>query len=382
MSGYELVRKQPQQDEAIEARVKKIGDTMTGALNFATGNGAKVTHNGESILHRYDNQTIIGTNQGGNIIFRPNGVNDNTKQVAIGANGDMSMNGTLYLQNTTDLSGTADNRPALIIGGTATGEHLEFDSNEIHAKSSGTTPSNLYINADGGVVQLGRNTLHVADNGLATVNQQDNTGGIRSMNGTKSVRMHVQNDEYAWVSTDTSKGLYTNQNLSVKGEIYAGSTYNQKVCHEGNWTEFARRIYPVGAIYMSTTNTNPSTIFGGTWEAWGSGRVPVGVNAADTDFNTPNKIGGNKTTSHNHGAGSLAANIGAYDNNVGSIGYQSTVRQGTSVTYNLGIRATMLDNNIANSRINHATTVSGTTANSNVSTVQPYVTCYMWRRTA
>ena len=68
-------------------------------------------------------------------------------------------------------------------------------------------------------------------------------------------------------------------------------------------------VYPVGAIYMSTSSTNPGSIFGGTWEAWGSGRVPIGVNASDTDFATVEKTGGAKSVnlahshtvnSHNH----------------------------------------------------------------------------------
>jgi hypothetical protein len=54
-------------------------------------------------------------------------------------------------------------------------------------------------------------------------------------------------------------------------------------------------IYPVGSIYMSVKNTNPSTYFGGTWVAWGTGRVPVGVNANDTNFATVEKTGGAST---------------------------------------------------------------------------------------
>ena len=45
-------------------------------------------------------------------------------------------------------------------------------------------------------------------------------------------------------------------------------------------------IYPVGSIYLSVNSVNPSTLFGGTWEAWGSGKVPVGVDTSDTDFDT------------------------------------------------------------------------------------------------
>jgi hypothetical protein len=45
---------------------------------------------------------------------------------------------------------------------------------------------------------------------------------------------------------------------------------------------------------MSVNNTDPGTLFGGTWEAWGAGRVPVGVNTSDTDFSTAGKTGGSK----------------------------------------------------------------------------------------
>ena len=55
-------------------------------------------------------------------------------------------------------------------------------------------------------------------------------------------------------------------------------------------------LYPVGSIYMSVNNINPGTYLSGTtWEAWGSGRVPVGVNANDTDFETVEQTGGEKT---------------------------------------------------------------------------------------
>lgn len=52
---------------------------------------------------------------------------------------------------------------------------------------------------------------------------------------------------------------------------------------------------PVGHIRMETTNVNPATYLGfGTWQYWGQGRVPVGVDASDNDFNTVEKTGGEK----------------------------------------------------------------------------------------
>lgn len=47
---------------------------------------------------------------------------------------------------------------------------------------------------------------------------------------------------------------------------------------------FADNLYPVGSIYMTTTLTTASQVseaLGGTWEAWGAGRVPVGVGVVD-----------------------------------------------------------------------------------------------------
>lgn len=52
-------------------------------------------------------------------------------------------------------------------------------------------------------------------------------------------------------------------------------------------------MHPVGSIYMTTIETNPSEIFGfGTWELWGAGRVPVGVDTTQSEFNTIEKTGG------------------------------------------------------------------------------------------
>ena len=60
--------------------------------------------------------------------------------------------------------------------------------------------------------------------------------------------------------------------------------------------------HPVGEIYLSTDSRNPGTLYGGTWEAWGSGRVPIGVNASDSDFSAAEKTGGAKTVNlaHSH----------------------------------------------------------------------------------
>lgn len=73
-----------------------------------------------------------------------------------------TVTGTLILSRTTDASGTANNKPALIVGGTDTQAHIEIDANEIMAKASGTATAELWLNTDGGRVRTGSGGIGTA----------------------------------------------------------------------------------------------------------------------------------------------------------------------------------------------------------------------------
>lgn len=63
--------------------------------------------------------------------------------------------------------------------------------------------------------------------------------------------------------------------------------------------------FPVGSVFVSVVSTNPADLLGyGTWSAIGAGRVPVGLDSGDTDFDTEKETGGAKTVAS---AGSNAA---------------------------------------------------------------------------
>lgn len=152
--------------------------------------------------------------------------------------------------------------------------------------------------------------------------------------------------------------------LDAAGDIYAGG----KVVSGGleiTKTALLNLFYPVGAIYQSTNNTNPSTLMGGTWGRFGNGRVLVGVDENDSDFNTPNKTGGEKShtltiaeiPSHTHGQNVTA-------NNTGSAIRRDFDSDGSAGIYPQGVQT-------------EAT--GGGQAHNNL---QPYITVYMWRRTA
>lgn len=138
-------------------------------------------------------------------------------------------------------------------------------------------------------------------------------------------------------------------------------------------TDLTKRLFllmhRVGDIIFSTSDENPSTIYGGTWVAWGKGQVPVGVDTSDSDFNTVEKTGGEKehtltvdeTPSHKHdiyGGNTTTTNILTSSNNNGWItllGGMDYKNDGTM------------------------TTVGNDEPHNNL---QPYITCYMWKRTA
>ena len=132
-------------------------------------------------------------------------------------------------------------------------------------------------------------------------------------------------------------------------------------------------IFPVGAVYISVTSTNPSTYFGGTWVQFGQGKTLVGVNTSDEDFNTVEKTGGTKRRP-------LAARIGAFDSDIGKIGYAAMGNpSGGGFTY--GIAGSSFKD-ISGNRVNHNTIVVDNIDGKDPSIVQPYVTVYFWKRTA
>ena len=114
-----------------------------------------------------------------------------TDSVYVKKAGD-TMTGTLILSKTTDASGTADNKPALIVGGVSTGAHIEIDNNEILAKSNGTTPTTLYLQDTTGTVNV------------------SGSGGLQVFNGSLDAASHII------VSTKTAGNAYNQSGSAIQ----------------------------------------------------------------------------------------------------------------------------------------------------------------------
>jgi len=125
--------------------------------------------------------------------------------------------------------------------------------------------------------------------------------------------------------------------------------------------------FAIGGIYISVDPANPVLLLGyGTWTAFGVGRTLVGVDTGQVEFDTVEETGGSKThtlsisemPNHNHPADD-------YSNGV----YFS----GGSTTTNTPSPSSSTNN------VKGIAPQGGGVAHNNL---QPYITCYFWKRTA
>lgn len=142
-------------------------------------------------------------------------------------------------------------------------------------------------------------------------------------------------------------------------------------------------LHPVGSIYINATNsTNPATLLGfGTWTAFGAGRVPVGFDSTNTLFDAAEETGGSAdaiTVSHTHTATTTATDSGHTHGYTAPASYsQATASGGGTAAGSASLTTSSGQANITASTTIASTGSSGTNAN-----YQPYITVYMWKRTA
>ena len=118
-------------------------------------------------------------------------------------------------------------------------------------------------------------------------------------------------------------------------------------------------VYPVGSIYTTVSTTAPATLLGmGTWAAFGAGRVPVGIDAGQAEFDAIEETGGAKT--HTLSEAELPAHT-----------HTVPYRGAGGSTY-------VLESAVTGGNTTTGSTGSGTAHNN----LQPYIVVYMWKRTA
>ena len=116
---------------------------------------------------------------------------------------DAWFSGTVTIAKNTDASGTANNKPALIVGGLSTEAHLEMDNNELMAKKNGTTVVDLYLNSEGGLVHIGSGGLQADGSDIIALSTNADFRAIKATNSKGSVGIYAGNNRGLY---DFSKG--------------------------------------------------------------------------------------------------------------------------------------------------------------------------------
>lgn len=234
--------------------------------------------------------------------------------------------------------------------------------------------SGRVVNAKGGTWIKGRDNVAAYNAKTGSTSSFDPVCGVKTQNGAwciGSLKSDANDQLYLSYTTDSNYSSNTNQsqNYTIKPD----GTTTLKMSLD--------KIYPVGSIYMSATLDTAAKVqnaLGGTWAAWGAGRVPVGVDTSDDNFNTVGKTGGSNT--HTHGArGSLRADIWLnWQNNYNELVMKKSDNgafTGTRYTNTTGSSYVDGSRSVPNSVMVEGTTGSG-------SSLQKYITVYMYKRTA
>ena len=194
--------------------------------------------------------------------------------------------------------------------------------------------------------------------------------------------------------TSSAPGTYTS--TSDKGKTYTSRPTNTSVLYCIKYKTYSNIItiddkYPVGSIYISVDSANPSTLFGGTWEAFGQGRMLIG-SGTGTDDNSVSQtfaggsVGGEykhtlteeEMPKHTHRGFYWWNNsqpfqpVNGMSLNTGTETPYNLTHTGTASSSKGGVNA--LYTGLAGGDNN------GNTTSHNI--VSPYVTVYMWKRTA
>ena len=180
--------------------------------------------------------------------------------------------------------------------------------------------------------------------------------------------------------------------LATKNELNSlNNNLSNQISDARNFQITLDDVYPVGSVYITTTEDTVAKVqtkFGGTWQVFGSGRTLVGVNTSDSDFNTVEKESGEKN--HILIGNELPVTNGSF------IISDAVARLNTTADLVSGATGIVSFND----RYSNGTVPSGSTTfatnpgtkkavvnisfgnNQPHNNLQPYITVYMYKRTA
>ncbi|NJE28926.1 hypothetical protein E0L01_09095 [Megamonas funiformis] len=215
---------------------------------------------------------------------------------------------------------------------------------------------------------------------LLVFNNQYN--GSSGVSGTYLVQIALPTDGRMWTRQRVNTGAWTSWN---------------KLANTTDCTDTLKKVYPVGSIYMSTVSTNPATLFGfGTWEAMPAGRVLLAqgksswgttYNAGSTGGEATHQLTVGELPSHNHTATISTTNLTGWFTNNGNSDtansdgtiFKASKRTGQGSSSGGAADGGKFTFNGAHA---HTITINNSGSNQSHNNIQPYISVYMWKRSA
>ena len=193
-------------------------------------------------------------------------------------------------------------------------------------------------------------------------------GPVTSVNGMDGVVV-LDKDDIGLNNVDNTNDV--GKPLSVPQKTYVDDEIADAVA------AVLLAAHPVGSIYISTVDTNPSALFGGTWVAFAEGRTLIGVDEGETEFDTVEETGGEKTVTltdanlppHNHTMNHTHQSNSDATDGGSTLAFRRS-SNGDPATGG-GMVATFTGN-----------TGNGPGTSTPVNNLPPYITTYMFKRTA
>lgn len=191
------------------------------------------------------------------------------------------------------------------------------------------------------------------------------------------------------IYTGSTGGWIDVQASSAKGSAngYAGLDANGKVPSAQLPASGGSEAFPVGALFFSTVSTDPATLLGyGSWSAYATGRVVVGIDGSQTEFDAAGETGGAKThtltaaemPSHTH---VQDAHTHVQDAHSHGMAEGTTDGSGTFMDRSNAAAATTATTDAATATNQNATATNQNTGGGGAhNNLQPYIVVYIWKR--
>ncbi len=141
----------------------------------------------------------------------------------------------------------------------------------------------------------------------------------------------------------------------------------QEIINE-SMLEAKLNMYPIGSIYISVSEQNPSEYIGGTWESYGQGRTLVGEGTG-TDSNNTKKVFAINSTGGEYQHKLTTSEMPSHTHGINSADQESSGTWGYGISWDgKGAMAS------GTSRI------SNTGGGQYHNNIQPYIVTYIWKR--